>query len=188
MFWGFQVFMFDSFLNPKLWTGHNNYIALGINLNKENFHCNIRGTSCCSQVMNSFWMELLNSIQIQFIPNVCVISIPSTGNLLGHVTMIFLKWRYFSTDFWNYLLWCYVFDYSTPKVHFVVEHLNYVFVLPDKWTKILTKISFFMTCIEIISRAGYDNLPVHSGCSRLKSKSWGPVIQILHFPLPPAHN
>jgi hypothetical protein len=38
-------------------------------------------------------------------------------------------------------------------------------------TKILTKISFFMTCTEIISRAGYDNLPVHSGCSRLKSKS-----------------
>jgi hypothetical protein len=25
------------------------------------------------------------------------------------------------------LLWCYVFDYSTPKVHFVVEHFNYVF-------------------------------------------------------------
>jgi hypothetical protein len=41
--------------------------------------------------------------------------------------MIFLKWRYFSTDFWNYLLWCYVFDYSAPKVHFVLEQLNYVF-------------------------------------------------------------
>ncbi len=127
MFWGFQVFLFDSFLNPKLWTAHNNYIALGINLNKENFHCNIRGTSCCSQVMNSFLMELGNSIQIQFIPNVCVIGIPSIGILLGHVTMIFLKQRYFSTEFWNYLLWCYVFDYSTPKMHFVVEHLNYVF-------------------------------------------------------------